>query len=287
VSWHPQGRVVEVLGRRVHYVDVGRGPTVLLLHGFLHSSRSWARNLDALSAHYRVLAPDQIGTGESQRGPWDYSLDGLMRFTEALLDTLGVETLHAAVGNSLGGGTLARLALHAPTRVRRLVLVDSVGLRARFPWPLKLIGHPATEPLVRLLAGSRAVGRLVLGRLAFPTTPVDDEILDGFRAGFSWPGTFHAAAEIARVHPATTAALHRHLHEIEPPTLVVWGRHDRLIPLRAGRRLASTVPRARLHVFEDCGHCPQLEAPERFNRLLLEFFGEDGPPLVRPNDTAA
>lgn len=276
MTWHPGGRFIDVLGRRVHYVEAGRGEPVLLLHGYLHSSRAWCRNLDALSARYRVLAPDQIGTGESDRGPWDYSLDGLMRFVEAFLDTLGVGALHGAVGNSLGGGTLARLALHAPDRVRRLVLVDSVGLRGRFPWPLRLVGHPAAERIVRRLAGYRPLGLLALRRLAFPRSPVDDEMLEGFTAGFPVPGTFHAAAEIARAHPASTAALDRHLHELTPPTLVIWGALDPLLPLRVGRRLASRIPGARLAVLPDCGHCPQLEAPARFNSLVLDFLDGAG-----------
>jgi len=287
VTWHPDGRFVEVLGRRVHLVDVGTGPPVLLLHGFLHSSSTWRHCLRELAGEYRLLAPDQIGTGESSRGPWDWSISGLMRIVEALLAALQVETLHAAVGSSLGGATVARLALHAPRRVRRLVLVDSVGGgRHAFPLPVQHSGHPAIESMVSWLASRPRVGRALLGRIAYRRIPVDDEVLEGFTRGFVVPGTFAAAAGIARALPPGSAALSRRLHEIPQPTLVIWGAKDPLIPLRIGRRMASRIPGARQAVLPDSGHCPQEEDPGRFVELLRGFLLSDleqGARAVRPS----
>ena len=276
MSWHPYGRFVEVLGRRVHLVDVGDGPPVLLLHGYLHSSSTWRHCLRALAGDVRLLAPDQLGTGASDRGQWDWSVDGLMRFTEALLDVLGVEVLHGAVGNSFGAAIVARLALHAPERVRRLVLVDAVG-GGRHTLPLLALqgGHPLVEPTVRWLASRRPVARVMLRRIAYAHIPVDDAVLEGFTRGFAVPGTFSAAAGMARALPASSEALWRRLHQLRQPTLVVWGDRDRLIPLRVGRKMASRIPRARLAVLPGCGHCPQEEDPEGLVGLLRGFLLTD------------
>src|SRR5688500_9104357 len=104
ISWHPQGRFVEVAGRRAHVVDVGEGPAVLLLHGFLHSSYTWRHTIERLSKRHRVIAPDLLGCGWSDRGDGDYGLDGLGGWVAGVLDALGVGELHTVLGNSLGGG---------------------------------------------------------------------------------------------------------------------------------------------------------------------------------------
>ena len=111
MSWHPKSRFLDVRGQRMHVVDVGEGPTILLMHGFLHSSYTWRANLEPLAKRYRVVAPDLLGHGWSERGPLDYSLSGFTDQVEALLAKLGIDRVAAAVGNSLGGGVALNLAL--------------------------------------------------------------------------------------------------------------------------------------------------------------------------------
>jgi pimeloyl-ACP methyl ester carboxylesterase len=267
-----RSRFADVLGLKAHYLEAGDGPPVLLLHGYLHSAATWRKVLPGLAERFRVLALDQVGTGKSDRGPWDWSIDGLCRFVEAFLDAAGVPALHAAVGNSLGGATVLRLALAAPGRVGRLVLVDSAGLRAHLPPVLRLFGLPGAEPWIRRASSFRPLARALLARWAYPRGPVDDETLAGFVDGFSVPGTFAAAASIARAFPASSAALDRRLPELDVPALVVWGERDRLLPLAAGRRLAGRIPGARLEVMAGCGHCPQEEDPAGFLELLRGFL---------------
>lgn len=272
ISWHPRGRFVEVDGRRAHVVDAGQGPTVLLLHGFLHSSFTWRATIEALAPRHRVIALDLLGCGWSDRGAGDYSLEGLTRWTCGALDALGVGDLHAVVGNSLGGALALDLALGAPERVGRVALVSPLGATVPVPGlPFRLLGVPALEPLFRLTAGNAAFARRALSLMAYRRRPVDAEVLHGF-APLERPGSLLAATGMAGALWATSASVEARLGALTHPALLVWGGRDAVLPLAYGRRVASLLPAARLEVFDDCGHCAHEEDPDRFHALLDAFL---------------
>lgn len=272
ISWHPRGRFVDVDGRRAHVVDAGHGPPVLLLHGFLHSSFTWRTTIDALAPRHRVIAPDLFGCGWSDRGPGDYSLDGLARWVEGVLAALDVGPLHAALGNSLGGALALDLALRAPARLGRLVLVSPLGARLPVPaLPFRLLGLPAFEPLFRLTAGNAGFVRRALGLVAYRRRAVDAEVLHGFTP-LARPGSLLTATAMAAALGAASASIEARLPGLAAPALLVWGRHDGVLPLAYGQRVAGLLPAARLEVFDDCGHCAHEEDPARFHALVDAFL---------------
>lgn len=289
MSWHPRGQYVELGGERVHCVDVGEGPAVLLLHGFLHSSYTWRETVAALAATHRVIAPDLRGFGWSDRPPGDYSPAALAGWLEVLLRALGVSRLHAAVGNSLGGAVLLEHALARPWAVERLVLVSPLAAPLRLPGlPFRLLGWSALAPLFRLTAGNPAFARPALAWAAFRRAGVSDEVLAGF-APLARPGSHAAACAAAGALGRASAALAARLPNLAVPTTLVWGARDRVLPLRYGQAVAALLPAARLEVFEDCGHCPHEEHPERFLAILGEVLAAvDGPlrPTTRPGGAA-
>jgi pimeloyl-ACP methyl ester carboxylesterase len=279
ISWHPQGRFVEVQGRRAHVVDTGEGPPVLLLHGFLHSSYTWRRTIEALAPRHRVIAPDLLGCGWSDRGDGDYGLEGLGRWVAGTLDALGVGDLHAAVGNSLGGGLLLDLALRAPRRVARLALVSPLAATLPVPsLPFRLLGLPLLEPLFRATAGNPSFVRRALSLLAYRGRPVDDEVLHGFTP-LERQGSLRTATAMAGALWEASASIQRRLGELDVPTLLVWGARDGVLPLVYGKRVASLVPRARFEVLDGLGHCAHEEDPARFHALLDELLGAARPGL--------
>ncbi len=272
MSWHPRGRYVEVEGERVHCVDVGDGPPVLLLHGFLHSSFTWRETLRALAPHHRVLAPDLRGFGWSDRRAGDYTSAGLARWLDRVLVALGVRRLAAAIGNSLGGAVLLELALSRPDHAGHLVLVSPLAAPLRVPaLPFRLLGWRGLSPLFRLTAGNPAFVRAALRRTAYRGCEVDAEVLSGF-APLARTGSHAAACAVAGSLWRGSLALSRRLSGLQAPTTLVWGERDGVLPLRYGRAVAALLPQARFEVLPGCGHCPQEEQPQRFHALLGEVL---------------
>lgn len=282
ISWHPRGRFVEVEGRRAHVVDAGDGPPVLLLHGFLHSSYTWRHTIETLARGHRVIAPDLLGCGWSDRGEGDYGLEGLGRWVTGTLDALGVGDLHAAVGNSLGGGLLLDLAARAAgRRVDRLALVSPLAATLPVPsLPFKLLGLPLLEPLFRATAGNLGFVRHALSWFAYRGRAVDEEVLHGF-APLERPGSLRTATGIAAALWEASAAIEARLAQVQAPTLLVWGKRDGVLPLPYGRRVAELLPRARFEVIDHVGHCAHEEDPDRFHALLAELLAAGERPGLR------
>ena len=237
---------VSVGGAQVHYRVGGAGPAVVLVHGLSGSGRWWRRNASVLAERHRVFAVDLVGFGRS-RGPFS-----LARAAGVLGDWMGRVGLDRAhvVGHSMGGYVAAELAAGPDAPVDRLVLVDA----AAFPLGWRPVRH--------------AVGLARAVRYMHPTfLPV--LVADAARAG---PRTlFRAAREAVESDLDTRCA------EVRAPALVVWGEHDRVVPLAVGRRLAACLPDARLVVIEGAGHNPMWDRPGPFNRVVLDFLGGRAP----------
>ncbi|MCS6797496.1 MAG: alpha/beta hydrolase [Myxococcota bacterium] len=260
---------VEVRGVRVRGIRGGRGPVLLLVHGFLVDHREWNLLAPQLAADFDVVAPDLPGFGSSDRpSPRDYpyTADAFAETLVALLDALRVDRAHVA-GHSMGGAIAAVLAVERPARVDRLVLIDALGL----PFPMPLKGRLPLLPGIGAFFFKRLYGRALFRdyfrRDVWSGQPgVDLALVDAYYDAFdanrepAW-ATLHAT--VRDVTPVATR-----LGRIAAPTLVVWGELDRIFPLEIGRRLARTVPGATLDVIEGVGHSPQEAAPERCARSI-------------------
>ena len=261
---------------RLHYHDTGSGEAVVLLHGAGAGAGGWSnfsRNLPALAdAGFRALAPDCPGFNGSDALLVEQSRALLnAQAVVGLMDELGLERVHI-VGNSLGGASALEFALAFPQRLGRLVLMGPGGLGPSLFQPLPMEGikllmglyrEPTRENLQRMLQvfvhdPSRLTPELVEGRYA--SMMARPEHLKNFVESF------------AR-NPATLLQdLTPRLGEIPHPSLVVWGRDDRFVPLDHGLKLVWGLRDARLHVFGQCGHWAQWEHADAFNRLVIDFL---------------
>ena len=254
----------EVFGVKLHYTDTGTGSVVLLLHGLADDVHVWDRVAGPLSQHYRVVALDFPGFGQSGKPTIDYRVATLVDFVDGFLDALHIE--HAAmVGNSLGGWVAAAFALARPRRVSALVLVDAAG----YADLARTLG-PAGMRALRL--ASRDDLRY-LAPLTFhdPRYSSDAAIDAGFAERMT-AGDGYAVSRIVEAMGRRDDVLDGRLAGIRAATLIVWGEEDRLIPAAFARRFAHDIRGARLLMLPRCGHMPQVECPEPFDAALERFL---------------
>jgi len=270
------GRDIIADGVRLHVVEAGTGPTLVLLHGLSATHHNWEHTITAFADRFRVVAPDLPGHGRSAKPDAPYSMDFYAGVIRSLGRELGIREA-VVVGNSLGGQIAVELALDYPSWTRALVLAAPAG---RFSLPLRTISGAV---------GAAAVPRLLRWMLPFslercfhdpsgPGLEMRQRLLAERLEHEDYPDFARA---VARSVAGALAAGNQPLAELTQPTLLVWGQNDRLVALSGSRRLMRELPQARLAVLQRCGHLPMLEQPEEFNRILDAFLRSvDSAPLA-------
>jgi pimeloyl-ACP methyl ester carboxylesterase len=271
-------------GHRVAYRHAGTGPVIVLIHGITSSSDTWTRVMPYLTRRFTVIAPDLIGHGESAKPKGDYSLGAHACSIRDLLLTLGHDRA-SIVGHSLGGGIAMQFSYQFPERCERLVLVDSGGLGREVSPLLRAATLPGSEFVLPLLAATRLldagalVGRL-LGRLGLRAHTDIEEMARGHatlsdpEARAAFVHTLRSVVEPGgqRIDASNRLYLAEHI-----PFLLAWGERDSIIPISHGHATHKQVPGSRLEVFPRSGHFPQLDEPERFIDVLLDFIDSTEP----------
>ncbi len=271
-------RIAEVNGLRVHYQEAGDpdAPPVLLIHGFLSSTFVWSRVfLEIAAAGFRVIAPDLIGYGYSDKPRnFDYTIESQAKVIAGLIERLQCKGA-ILIGSSYGGAIAATVALNRPWLVTKLVMVGAVSNNEPKRYlMMRLVRTPLIGDVVSpLLASSRRLLRARMKRIY----DRHQQVLDEFRVDARFlplraAGTHRAIIRTVRNWDANR--IQREAHLIKQPTLLLWGDDDPDVPLRDGEELQRKISESRLIVFKDCGHHPQEEYPEAFTEAVLEFCGE-------------
>ncbi|MDE3096857.1 MAG: alpha/beta hydrolase [Chloroflexota bacterium] len=258
------GRVIDIDGYGVHYVDQGAGAAIVLVHGFGGSTYSYRHQIPAFSQDRRVIAVDLKGFGYSERrADAGLSATDQVRMLKRLLDQFGVA--HAAfVGHSMGGAVVQRFAAAYPEAVDALVLAGSVRpvARARVWLPAPLVRPFA--PAIAALTASRML------TLAFhDRTKLDDAVRDAYLRPLRLRGSLDGLLAMMRDHRHDAPA---DLSRVRMPVLLLWGADDRLVPLRVAHEIRRDLPQARLTVIEGAGHMLLEEQPGACNRAIDEFL---------------
>ncbi len=255
-----------------HYLEAGSGSPVLLIHGSgpgVSGRANWQGLMRSpLRERYRLLAPDVVGFGATRaRTGIELTHDTRVRHLVGFLDALGLDRVDV-VGNSMGGGLALALAHRHPERVRRMVLMGTVGIGFPIsPGLDRVWGYtPSVEnmrELMRLFAYNHDLVTEELIRLRFEASAVPD-VQERYAQAFAAPRQRHLDA---------MALSETELAQIDVPTLLVHGRDDRIIPLEAtSLRLLEILPTADLVVFSRCGHWTQIERAQDFQRQVDGFF---------------
>jgi pimeloyl-ACP methyl ester carboxylesterase len=271
IDWTTYVREATVHERRIHYVDYGEGPALLLIHGMAGSWQTWLANISELGQHYRVIAVDLPGFGGSESLPAGSEFDAYGQMLEGLLDELGLQSV-AVIGHSLGGLVALTFAASVPWRVRCAVLVSGGGgdlsrtrlavIQSVFRLIRVILAVPGLRDLFRHPRVGRALIRpAVHDPDAVPQALLSEMIPHGVSAGFL-DGVRLGGHGLRALDPK----------RIVSPVLLVWGREDRILPLRTAHRLKSQLGQADLVVFDGVGHCAMFEKPNEFNRTVEDFL---------------
>lgn len=261
---------IDVNGIATNYHDVGEGDPVLLIHGSGPGVSAWANwrgVLPVLAERHRVIAPDILGFGYTER-PDDVTYD-LATWTEhlvGLLDALGLEQV-AIVGNSFGGALALNVAVHHPERVSRLVLMGAAGV------PFEI-----TEGLDRVWGFEPSLANMIdlMDLFAYDKSRLTEDLAKIRLEAATRPGVHEAfSAMFPAPRQRSVEALtvpDQYIRELTQPTLVLHGRDDEVIPLSTSLRLHELIEQSELHVFGQCGHWVQIEHADGFARLVTDFL---------------
>ena len=257
-------KFITTYGAKIHYVEAGSGAPVILIHGLADNVAIWDPVIPALAARFRVIALDQIGFGRSDKPLLNYRVSTLVDFLNGFLTELKIERA-SPVGNSLGGWVAAAYALAHPERVERLVLSDAAGYAA-------LAKTMDSRALRALRVASRDDIRY-LGPLAFHDKRFYQDVDTAFKERVT-AGDSYTVAQVLDSMIRGDDALDNKLQTLKQPTLVLWGREDKLIPLSFGEQFHREIVNSRLRIIDNCGHMPQLECPNEFSAAVLKFFSD-------------
>lgn len=253
--------------------------TFLLIHGYGASTFTWRHWAPRLAARGHVVAVDLKGFGRAPK-PEDgrYAPEHQSELVLRLIEERDLRRI-TLVGHSLGGGvallTALGLADAGSRRLERMVIVAGAAYDQRLPPFVRLADFPRFSTAALRALGARRVVRSVLEQIVHDRTRVDDAQVRGYADPLDSPGAVRALIDTARrIRPANLDAIVIRYAELSVPTLLLWGRGDRVVPLAIGERLARDLPNARLHVLERCGHLPAEEAPDESFAVLERFLDD-------------
>ena len=272
-------QVVDVAGTETRCVLAGEpdAPAVFLLHGLALTADVWLRNVDALAKTHRVVAPDMLGHGFTKPAS-DAGVDipAKLRHLRGLADALGIDRL-SLCGSSYGALMGALFFLENKDRVDKLVINGSGSC---FNTEEQLVSqvrklHALYEP--SLTRSTPQMWHDRIGNNFFDKSKVPAELLLIAPLCYAqpwaaprWAETMAAIGDADRFRPFRIL---ERLEQITPPTLVVWGRDDKGGSLESAKVAIERIPNARLEVFDECGHYPMIEHPQKYNKLVGEFLG--------------
>lgn len=266
------GNSINAGGINTNYHDQGEGHPIVLFHGSgpgVSAFANWRLVIPHLARNFRTIAPDIVGFGFTER-PNDikYEMETWVKHAIDFLDAMEIEKAHV-IGNSFGGSLSVALAIQAPERISRLVLMGSVGLEFELTEGLDYTwGYtPSFENM-----------RKMLDLFAYDRSLVNDELAQlRYEAGLR-PGVQEA---YAAMFPAPRqegirkiASKEEDVKKIQHETLIVHGKNDLIIPVSASEDLFRCIKNSQLHIFGKCGHWTQIEHNQRFNLLVENFLLE-------------
>jgi 4,5:9,10-diseco-3-hydroxy-5,9,17-trioxoandrosta-1(10),2-diene-4-oate hydrolase len=253
-------------GKHFSWFEAGQGYPLILLHGGGGTGKAWWYQMEHFADHFRVLAPDMPGFGQSE---WIADIDSVGKIPTAIRAWLEIWNIDHFVigGNSMGGRVALSVACQIPEQVSLLILLDSVGVSL----PDVPIVNPLTLPPNQFMAGLVRHPEKYRRITPYRTLSDAQELNRGRLVFASYLGAEGIAAD-----PELN------LSRASMPSLLIWGREDRIVPVEYGRALAQNLHDAELLIIDDTGHLPHIEEPGLTNGVISDFFRRHPAALTTP-----
>ncbi|MDS3862428.1 alpha/beta fold hydrolase [Thermosynechococcaceae cyanobacterium BACA0444] len=272
-----QDRYVKIGSIKTRYWCAGdSGSPIVLLHGAGSSIEAWSRNIHALAQSHQVYAFDMVGSGLSDKPFANYSLEYQGQFLRDFINALKLQRA-AFVGHSMGASLALKLTLESPEQVEKLVLVSTFGLGREISIASRLLA--AFPLIVHLSQPSPRNVKLILQQNVYNLKSVPNEWIEMRSEAFKLPGRKQAFVSFLKsninllgVRRSVFRPIVSSLANVTVPTLIIWGKQDKIVPVAHAHIAARQIPNAHLHVFDQCGHWAQFEHPQEFNQLVVEFL---------------
>lgn len=253
---------IEVRGCRLHLWRAGSGPPLVYLHG--SAGGRWLPYMDDLAHHFTVIAPEAPWFGDSDDADWIGDAGDVAFLILDFLDGEGLSGVHL-MGSSIGAWFAAELAIRSTRNLASLMLIGPSGLDlAAHPRP-DLFRWTSDDHITNIFYDTAIREKIIASRRDAPPDPEKERRQLRNR---------NAMARYGFDPPMHNPELKKWLHRIDVPTLLLWGEHDRLVPLAYARAFQSEIPDIRLHVFKACGHLPQQEKRDEFVQVVREFAAQ-------------
>ncbi len=269
---------IKVNGYKIRCAARGKGPHLVLIHGLGGSLEWWRFNFNYLSHKYHVIAFDFLGFGYSAKPQIEFSLDLASNFMRSFLESLKLRSV-SLIGNSLGGLIALYTASELGQRIERLILVDNAGFGRELSFLLRLgTLYPLGE--ITFYLRHFIITKLFLSRLFYDRQKLPAELVSCVLKMFESPLARKVCLRILR-RGVNLGGLKKDILDpimeraslLNQPTLIIWGRNDRIIPVVQAYRGKNLIKNSKLVVFDKCGHLPQVEKWPEVNQLILKFLG--------------
>ncbi|MFL6309991.1 MAG: alpha/beta fold hydrolase [Nitrososphaera sp.] len=257
-------KFTNVNGYTIRYLDYGspNSNTLILLHGIGASAERWSQVIPTLSKYFHIIIPDIIGFGYSDKPAVEYTMDFFIDFFRSFLDNLGISKA-SIIGSSFGGHVATEFAIRFSNMIEKLVLVSPAGMMKTSTPTLDRYIMAALYPVYEHVYDA-------FKEMAYESNAVNEEIVMDFVNRMRLTNAKYAfMSTVLGIRYAPK--LSGRLSKIIAPTLLVWGEHDRMIPLQYAKEY-NEIPKRELAVIRNCGHAPYVEKPMMFNKIVLKFL---------------
>ena len=255
---------VTIKGNKIRYLESGQSDqSIVLIHGLGASAERWEFVIPEFSKHYKVIVPDLIGFGHSDKPPVDYTTDFFTDFLDDFLKKLGIKKTNI-IGSSLGGQITAEFASKNQDIIENLILVSPSGIMKHSTPALDAYVMAALYPN---LEGAKNAFEMMAGQ----TRVINQNIIEDFVKRMKLPNAKMAFMSTL-LGLKNADLITKSLKKITVPSLIIWGEDDPVIPIKYADDFVSSIQDCRFYMMDNCGHTPYVDDPIRFSQLVLDFL---------------
>ena len=259
-------KFINIDENKIRYLESGNSDnTLVLVHGLGASANRWEYVIPHFEKNYRVIVPDLIGFGYSDKPLVDYTTDFFSEFLKKFLEKLDIKN-PVLIGSSLGGQIIAEYTLNNNNAVKKLILISPSGVMKH--------STPALDAYVMAaLYPNQEAAKNAFEMMSGSSKNIDPKIVEGFVKRMRLPNAKMAFMSTL-LGLKNSQILTEKLSSITVPTMVIWGELDPVIPVKYADSIVSTIKDCRFYRMDGCGHTPYVEVPEKFVKIVMEFLGK-------------